>query len=401
MSKSWALHLSAVAITVASLSLSPSQAGAADKVKIGFLSSMSGPSAVLGKDMNDGAQLAIEHLAARGSGIPLELLIEDDQVDPQVGVQKTQKLIEKDGVDIMAGTIFGNVAQAIMPVVTKSGIPAVMTVGSNPPTLGADCNENYFTVAWTIDDNYQALGTYLNEKNIKTVSILAPNYIAGKLIADGFKRTYKGKVLSEVFTKINQPDYSVELTQVRADKPEAVVVFYPGGMGISFLKQYSAMGLLKQIPLYSSVFIADEMMFPALGDIPLGLVTTSNWSPELDNPANKRFVEAFVKKTGHRPTSMAAMGYDTIMLIDSAVQQTKGNVRGSDANRAAFRDALRAAKFESVRGSFRFNNNNFPVQSYYLNEVAKDSSGKLYNKLLGVALKDKEDAYHNACPMKW
>jgi branched-chain amino acid transport system substrate-binding protein len=401
MSNIWGLKLSVVAITVAAFSIPLSHAHAADKVKIGFLSSMSGPSAGLGKDMNDGAQLAMEQIAARGGGVPLELLIEDDQVDPQVGVQKTQKLIEKDGVDVMAGTIFGNVAQAIMPVVTKSGVPAVMTVGSNPPTLGADCNENYFTVSWNIDDNYQALGNYLNEKNIKSVSILAPNYIAGKLISDGFKRTYKGKVLSEVFTKINQPDYSVELTQVRADKPEAVVVFYPGGMGISFLKQYSAMGLLKQIPLYSSVFIADEMMFPALGDIPLGLVTTSNWSPELDNPANKRFVDAFVKKNGHRPTSMAAMGYDTIMLIDSAVQQTKGNVRGSDANRIAFRDALRAAKFESVRGSFRFNNNNFPIQSYYLNEVAKDSSGKLYNKLLGVALKDKEDEYHNACPMKW
>ncbi len=397
----WIRSLLSAAVVLVTLSMSPGSAEAADKVKIGFLSTMSGPSAVLGKDMNDGALLAIEQIGARGGPIVLDLLVEDDQQDPQVGVQKTQKLIEKDGVDVMAGTIFGNVAQAILPVVTKSAVTAVMTVGSNPSNLGAECNENYFTVSWTIDDNYQALGNYLNEKNVKTVSILAPNYIAGKLITDGFKRTYKGKILSEILTKINQPDYSVELTQVRSEKPEAVVVFYPGGMGISFLKQYAGLGMLKQIPVYSSVFIADEMMFPALGDIPLGLVTTSNWSPELDNAANKRFVDAFVKKHGHRPTSMAAMGYDTIMLIDSAVRATNGNVRGSDANRTAFRNALRAARFESVRGAFRFNHNHFPVQSYYLNEVARDSSGKLYNKLLGVALKDKEDEYNKACPMKW
>lgn len=372
-------------------------AHAADSLKIGFLSSMTGPAAVLGQDMANGARLALEHLGGKMGGVPAELLIEDDGVNPQTGVQKAQKLIEKDNVDIMAGTIFGHVTQAVYGVVTQSGKFMVATVGSIPPILGPQCHENYFTVSWVIDANYEALGTYLNEKGVKSVALMAPNYIAGKLVSSGFKRTYKGEILAEIYTKVNQPDYSVEIAQVRARRPEATVVFYPGGMGINFLKQYKASGAMETMPIYSSVFIADESLFPALGDIPLGMITTSNWNPELDNEANKAFVSAYVKKHDKRPTSMAAMGYDTIMLIAGAVDAVDAKVEDKDT----FRAALREADFQSVRGPFRFNHNHFPIQNYYLNEVAKDEDGKLYNRLVGVALKDYEDAYHEKCPMKW
>lgn len=372
-------------------------AAAAETVKIGFLSTMTGPAAGLGKDMTNGALLAIEALGGKAGPTALELIVEDDQLDPQAGIQKTQKLIEKDKVDIVAGTIFGNVTQAVFGIVTKAPIVTVATVGSIPPILGKDCHENYFTVSWSIDSNYEALGTYLNGIDVKSVALMAPNYVAGKLVTDGFKRTFKGEILAEIYTKVNQPDYSVELAEVRSKRPGAVVVFYPGGMGINFLKQYTSAGMRAQTPVYSSVFIADETTFPALGDIPLGLVTTSNWSPELDNPANKQFVDTYVKKHGVRPSSMAAMGYDTIMLIAAAVQDVQGDMTDLSKVRAS----LRNARFESVRGPFRFNNNHFPIQNYYLNEVAKDSQGKLYNKLLGVALENQQDAFHETCPMKW
>jgi branched-chain amino acid transport system substrate-binding protein len=374
-----------------------SHAAAAETVKIGFLSTMTGPAGVLGKDMTNGALLALERLGSKMGGIPTEIIVEDDELNPQTGVQKTQKLLEKDRVDIIAGTIFGNVTQAVYGIVKPAGVFTIATVGSIPPILGPECSENYFTVSWVIDTNYEAIGKYLNEKGVKSAVLMAPNYVAGKLVASGFRRGYKGQIEAEIFTQVNQPEYSVEIAQVRSKAPEAVVVFYPGGMGINFLKQYKATGMMEKVPVYSSVFIADESTFPALGDIPLGMITTSNWSPELDNSANKAFVEAYLKKHGIRPTSMAAMGYDTVMLIAGAVADVKGKI----ADKAAFRMALRNASFESVRGPFKFNNNHFPIQNYYLNQVAKDANGKLYNKLLGLALKDSQDVFHDQCPMKW
>jgi branched-chain amino acid transport system substrate-binding protein len=374
-----------------------SHAAAAETVKIGFLSTMTGPAGVLGKDMTNGALLALERLGSKMGGIPTEIIVEDDELNPQTGVQKTQKLLEKDRVDIIAGTIFGNVTQAVYGIVKPAGVFTIATVGSIPPILGPECSENYFTVSWVIDTNYEAIGKYLNEKGVKSAVLMAPNYVAGKLVASGFRRGYKGQIEAEIFTQVNQPEYSVEIAQVRSKAPEAVVVFYPGGMGINFLKQYKATGMMEKVPVYSSVFIADESTFPALGDIPLGMITTSNWSPELDNSANKAFVEAYLKKHGIRPTSMAAMGYDTVMLIAGAVADVKGKI----ADKAAFRMALRNASFESVRGPFKFNNNHFPIQNYYLNQVAKDANGKLYNKLLGLALKDSQDVFHDQCSMKW
>jgi len=387
----------AFAACACSAAIASLPAAAADRVKIGFLSTLTGPAAFLGKDMVNGAQLALDGLGGRMGQLPAELIVEDDQLDPKTGVQKTRKLLESDKVNMLAGMIFGNVTAAVAGVAMKSGLITVATVGSIPNIMGQECNPNYFTMAWAIDSNYEALASYLNGAGIKSVVLMAPNYVAGKLVQAGFARSFKGKVAAEIFTKIDQPDYSVEIGEVRAAKPEAVVVFYPGGMGINFLKQYKASGLMDSVPVYSSVFIADESTFPALGDIPLGMITTSNWSPELDNPTNRKFVADFQKKHGARPTSMAAMGYDTVMLIAAAVRDVKGKVEDTDALRAA----LRKADFQSVRGAFRFNRNHFPVQSYYLNQVARDASGKLYNKLLGVAQKDVSDAFAGNCPMKW
>ena len=379
------------------ISLAASGALAADQIKIGFLSTNSGPGGVLGQDMTNGAQLALQHLGGKMGGVPAQILVEDDQQDAQVGVQKTQKLLEKDGANIIAGMIFGNVSQAVYGIVKPAGVFTVATIGAIPPILGPDCWENYFTVGSLIDDAYEALGDHLNQKGVKSVALMVPNYIGGKLVTGGFKRSFKGDVVAEIYTQVNQPDYAVEIAQVRAKRPDAVVVFYPGGMGINFLKQYKASGAMEQVPVYTSVYVTDESTFPALGDIPLGIIATSSWSPEFDNPANKKFVADFMQKHGKRPTTMAAMGYDTIALIGAAVNEVGGKIEDKDK----FRAALRKANFQSVRGPFKFNNNHFPIQNYYLNQVAKDPNGKLYNKLLDVAMKDKEDVFHAQCPMKW
>ena len=374
----------------------PAASSAQERLKIGFLSTTTGPAAFLGREMVNGAQLAIEQMGGRMGSLPVDLIVEDDQADPKVGVQKTRKLLDSDKVNLLSGLIFGNVTAAVAGIAKQAGVTTVATVGSIPPLMGEGCDPNVFSVAWTIDSNYEALGTHLNQAGVKSIVLMAPNYVAGKLVQAGLARTYKGQVMAEIFTKLDQPDYSVEIADVRAKKPQAVVAFYPGGMGINFMKQYKASGLMDSIPVFASVFLADESLFPALGDIPLGMITTSNWNPELDNAANKAFVAAYVKKHNARPTSFAAMGYDTMNLIASAMRDAK-SLPSQDALRAA----LRKANFQSVRGSFRFNNNHFPVQAYYLNQVAKDSSGKLYNKLLGVAQQDVSDVFAAKCPMKW
>jgi len=372
-------------------------ATAAERIKIGFVTTITGPAGLLGEEIVKAAQLALAHTGGRIGGLPAELIVEDDKVDPETGVQKATKLIERDRVDIVSGVIFGNVANAIAPVVTAKDVFLIATVGSTPQMLGAGCHPNVFGVSWTIDVNYAALGDHLNKAGIDRVFLMVPNYIAGKLVTDGFKRTFKGEIVGEVYTKLNQPDYSVELAQARAVRPKALVVFYPGGMGITFLKQYQSMGLKAQIPVFSSVFLADETTFPALGEIPLGMVTTSNWSPELDNAANRKFVADYLARHGQMPTSMAAMGYDSIMLIDGAVREVGGRIE----DKTAFRAALRKASFASVRGPMKFNNNQAPIQNYYLNQVAKGADGKLYNKLLGVVLKDEPDVFHKDCKMTW
>lgn len=374
-----------------------STAGAAERIKIGFITTLTGPAAVLGKDMANGATLALKLLGGKMGGVPTQIILEDDRMSPRTGVQKAQKLIDKDKVDFLAGLIFGHVTAAVWGVAKRSGIMTVATVGSIPPILGKGCSKNYFTVSWILDSNYEAVGSYLNGKGVKSAFLMVPNYVAGKLVTSGFRRTFKGKILGEIRTKLNQLDYSVELAQVRSKAPEALVVFYPGGMGINFLKQYKLSGMMTKIPVYSAVFIADESTFPALGDIPLGLVTTSNWNPELANAANKRFVAAYRAAHGKRPTSMAAMGYDTIMLIAGAVKDVNGKIE----DKGKLRAALRKASFQSVRGPFKFNNNHFPIQNYYLNKVAKDASGKLYNKLVGVVLRNQKDFFYTKCSMRW
>lgn len=372
-------------------------ATAADEIKIGYMATMSGPAASLGIDILDGFNLGMEHKGGKLGGLSVKLIVGDDQLKPGIGVQVANRFIEKEKVDFVTGIVFSNVMMAVAKPITDAGIFLISANAGPSPLAGARCLPNLFTVSWQNDQTHEAMGKYLQDKGVKRLYLMAPNYQAGKDGLAGVKRYFKGEIVAEVYTKINQPDYAAELAQVRAAKPDGVFVFYPGGMGINFVKQYAQAGLKDEIPLYTTAFTIAQMVLPAMGDAALGLLNSSFWSPDLDNPVNKKFVADFQAEYDRLPSLFAAQGYDAALLIDSAVAAVGGNLSDKDA----LRNAFRKADFQSVRGDFKFNHNHFPIQNFYIRKVVKNSDGVLTDQIIGTAFEGHADAYHSECPMQW
>lgn len=363
-------------------------------VKIGFIATMSGPAAALGQDMYDGFMLGIEQLKGKLGGVKVEVIKEDDQLKPDLGVQAVNKLIERDKVDIVAGVTFSNVMMAIAKPMADANMIFVGSNAGPAPLAGAQCNSQFFFVSWQNDQQAEGVGKYAADKGYKNVYIMAPNYQAGKDAVAGFKRQYNGGLAGEVYTTVNQPDYSAEIAQLQAANPDAVYVFYPGGMGVNFIKQFRQAGLLGKIPLMS-VSTADGSTLPALKETALGVISGTFWGPDFDNATSKQFVAAFEKKYGRIPSQYAAQAYDSALLIDSALKKTGGKV----SDKKAFADALRAAEFQSLRGNLKFNKNGFPIQDMYVFEVAKDSQNRVSLKTLAKALSNHPDSFAGQCPL--
>lgn len=365
------------------------------QIKIGFLATMSGPAGALGQDQYDAFMLGIEHAGGKLGGQAVQVIREDDQLKPDLGVQLAQKLLERDKVNLITGVTFSNVMMAVHKPITDAG---VLLLGSNAgptPITGKGCSPMYFSTSWNNDSLHESMGQHATDAGYKRVYLLAPNYQAGKDALSGFKRFYKGTVIDEVYTQVNQPDYSAEIAQLQAANPDAIYVFYPGGMGVNFVKQYRQAGLLGKIPMLSTSTV-DGTTLPALKDLALGAVTGSPYSPDLDNPENKKFVADFQAKYKRLPSLYAAQSYDAAMLLNSALTKTGGKTD----NKEALRAALKAVDFKSVTGPFKFNNNQFPIRNFYRVDVAKNAAGEAAFVNKGVALKDHADAYHKECPLK-
>ncbi len=371
-------------------------AGAADRVKVGFISTLSGPNAAIGGDIRDGFNLALKLNGGRLGGLPAEVLIGDDQLKPENAKQLVERYLRLDKVDFITGTVFSNIVVAIAPDVIAAKTFFIAPNAGPAAYSGAQCNPFFFVSSWPSEAYSEAAGEYMNHKGIKNVLFVAPNYVGGKDAATGFKRYYKGKLVDEMYTQLGQLDYAAELSQIRAARPEALYVFLPGGMGVNFIKQFVAAGLSKDIQLIVPLWGSDQDIIRAVGDPMLGLFSVGHWSIDLDNPANRKFVAAFEAEYKRLPTGYAASGYDTALLVDSAVRKVKGRIEDKDA----LRSALRAADFKSVRGDFKFNANQFPVQNYYLQLVGKGADGRLVHKTIGTILSNRGDAYVQDCKMK-
>ena len=372
-------------------------AHAADKVKVGFISTLSGPNAALGIDIRDAFQLAVKMNGGKLGGLPAEVIVGDDQFNPDTGKQVADRMIKRDRVDFLTGIVFSNILLAVAPAAIEAKT-IVISANAGPSQLaGEQCSKYFFSASWQNDVNNGAPGMLATQRDFKNIFLIAPNYPAGRDALNGFKTYYKGKIVDEVYTKLGQLDYSAEIAQIRAAKPDAVFFFLPGGMGVNFIKQFVASGLSKDMRMLTAGVGADEDIIKAVGDPMLGLFNTAHWGHDLDNAQNRKFVEAFQKEYGRLPTVYAAQGFDTAMLIDAAVRDVKGKVE----DREAVIKALRAKKFQSVRGDFRWGNNNFPIQDWYLRVIGKDAQGRITNKVIGVVAKDVGDVHAVKCPLKW
>lgn len=385
-----------LAFLVLSVSLLPSVTWAADPVKIGMVTTLSTKAGYLGEDVRDGFKLAIAQEGGKLGGVPVELLVEDDGRDPGKAKQIADRFVKRDNVKIMTGIIFSNVALAVVPKVVRNNI-LYLSPNAGPSDLaGKGCNENYFNVAYQNDNLDEVVGKYVNDAGFKNVYLLAPNYPAGKDHLAGFKRYYKGNISGEVYTKLGQSDYAAEIAALRAAKPDAVFFFLPGGMGINFIKQYSQAGLNESIPVFGPAFSFDERLLGAVGAAALGVKNGSQWTHDLDNAANKKFVADYRAAYGRTPTLYASQGYDAARLIGSALKSVGGDVDKLDQLRAA----VRKADFDSVRGEFSFTANQHPVQNIYIREVVEDGQGGYTNQTLKAVFTGHGNAYVDDCKMK-
>jgi branched-chain amino acid transport system substrate-binding protein len=378
----------------AAIALATTAAQAQEKVKVGLIATLSGPPAVLGQQIRNGFQLAVKQLGGKLGNREVEVLVQDDELKPDIAVGKVKALVERDQVDFVVGPVFSNILQAIVKPATDGGAFVISPNAGTSNYAGRDCNPNLFVTSYQNDQMHQISGKYAQDQGMKTAFIMAPNYQAGKDSLAGFKHYFKGEILDEVYVPLNQLDYSAELSKIAAAKPQVVFVFLPGGMGVNFVKQYRQAGLADKIPVLST-FTVDESTLPAQQDAALGFFAGSNWAPNLDNPQNKAFVEAYEKEFGAVPATYAFQSYDAALLIDSALKITKGETKDRDALRAA----LRKADFVSLRGDFKYNTNNYPIQDFYLTQVVKRQDGKYQTEIVKKIFENYADPYVKDCKM--
>jgi branched-chain amino acid transport system substrate-binding protein len=391
------MNMKKIAAILASFALLATSTTLADTVKIGFVTTLTGGAGAMGNDMRDAAELALDHLDRKMGGLDVQMIYEDDGFKPEVGKQKTEKLVKKDRVHFVGGYIWSHVLLASRGSVVGKG-PFMISSNAGPsPVAGKLCHEDFFSTSWQNDQTPMAMGEVLNQMGIKNLYIMAPNYAAGKNMVSGVERTFKGKIVGKDMTKFPaQLDFSAELAKVRSVKPDAVFIFYPGKHGVQFFKQYAQSGLKGNIPLYS-VFAIDALSLPRIGDLVEGTLMTQFWAPDLATPVSKIFVQDYRKKYGRYPSFYAAQSYDTIMLIDSAVRAVNGDLSNKDGMRAA----MRRAAFPSVRGPFRYGNNHMPIQNFYLRKVVKDAEGNYTTSIVKTVYTNHQDPYAKDCKMSW
>jgi branched-chain amino acid transport system substrate-binding protein len=372
--------------------LAPFPAFSQDKLKVGLVLTLSGPSAVLGQQARDGFNLAIKELGGKLGGRDVEVIVVDDELKPDVAVQRARTLVERDKVDFVVGPIFSNVLQAIHKPVTDAGTILISPNAGTSTFAGKGCHPDFFVTSYQNDQVHEVMGKVAQNRGYKRVYLLTPNYQAGRDAMAGFKRHFKGEFVEESYVPLNNLDFQSELAKIAASQPDAIFTFMPGGMGVNLVRQYRQAGLADRIP-FLSAFTVDESTLPAQQDAAVGLYGAMTWAPNLDNPQNKAFVASYEKAFNTVPGSYAMQAYDAGLLIDSGLKATKG----STSDKAALRTALRKAEFSSLRGDFKFGVNNFPIQDFYLVRAAKRADGKFQTEVVEKVFEDYTDTYAKDC----
>ncbi len=380
--------------TGVALSTAIGAAAWADDLKIGMVVTLSGPPASLGQQIVDGFQLALDQKDGMLGGQKVELIVEDDELKPDVALLKATSLVEREEVDFIVGTVFSNTLQAIFKPIVQSET-FLISPNAGPSTFaGRNCNPYFFVTSYQNNQPAEVSGMIANEEKFENVFTMVPNYQAGRDNIEGFKQTFAGTVTDEVFTPLGHQDFSAELARMSTSGADAVFTFMPGGMGVRLVGQFDTAGLPDSMK-FLSVFTTDETTLPAQKDAAVGYLVAGSWAPDMENEANTAFVTAFEKTYGYIPGSYAMQSYDAASLIDSAVAEMEGDLSDKDAVRAA----LEAADFTSLRGNFAFNNNHYPVQDFHLLNVVKRGDDKFHTSFVRNIVKDYADSFHQSCKM--
>lgn len=368
-----------------------------ETIKIGFVSTFTGPSAVIGIDMRQSFELALDHLGRQWAGKAVEVIYEDDQMKPETAKQKTDKLIESDKVDFLAGYIWSNSLLSSLKSAVDSKTFLVTTNAGPSQFAGERCSPYAFSTALQNDQSAQAIGLYMNQMGVKSVFLIAPNYALGKDVLAGLKRAFTGSVVGEEYTAWpNQLDFSAELAKARNAKPDAIFAAYPGAASVQFLSQFQQMGLKGRIPLYTA-YTVEETTLPMQKDSAIGVLSSQEWVNDLPNAKNRTFIEDYRKKyNGARPSIYGSRTYDAAQLIHSAVIA----VNGDTSQKNAMKDEMKKANFESVRGPFKYGNNNIPIQTFYLQDVIKAQNDEYVLKTISTIVENDQDYFHTKCPLQ-
>ncbi len=360
-------------------------------LKVGLITTLSGPGGYLGEDIRDAFLLAVEMEGGKLGGQAVQVMVEDDGFRPGQGKSVAERFLRNERIKLFTGIVFSNILGTVAPDVLDADGIYVSPNASPSNFAGRECHRNFYSIAWQNDSLHESAGELANKLGYRRMFILAPNYQAGRDALTGFKRLFKGQVVQEVYTRLDQTDYAAELAQIRAAAPDAVFQFHPGGLGIGFMRQYAQAGLMANVPQCVAAPSMDSTTLRAVGDAAEGVNLSSHWNSDFDNPASRRFVDAFRTKYNRLPTYYGQQGFDTALAIAAALRQTNGSV-----DPATFRTAMLKADFQSTRGKFRFGPNQHPIQDWYALKVER-VGGQLALVTKGKVLEDHGDAYAAQC----
>lgn len=366
----------------------------AETLKIGFMASLTGPMGSISQHARDGFLLAVEQRGGKLGGLETEVIVEDDSLKPELAVSHAHKFIESDQVHFVVGMISSNILQAVFQPIAES---ETFMIGINAGTsiyAGRKCNPFFFSTSSENNQVPETMGKHAQDAGYKRMVMLVPNYQAGHDAVEGFRLHYRGEVLEEIYVPLGQLDFASELSRIRALNPDALLVFMPGSMGVTLVRQFNQSGMAESLP-FLSVWTVDETTLPATQEAAAGLYSASQWAPDLDVKANREFVSSFEAKYGYTPSAFASQAYDAALLIDSAVAAVEHDL----TDKQALRRALRTADFSSTRGSFRYNANHFPIQDYYLVQAVRRSDGSYATAIRGKIFEDHADRKSAECPM--
>lgn len=342
-------------------------ASAQAQVKIGFITTLSGPAGYLGEDARDGFMLAVKAEGGKLGGYPVQVLVEDDGLKPAQGRQIAQRYLKTEGVRLFTGTIFTNVASAMLGDILDEDAYWLGPNTAPDQYAGKGCMPRYFVTGWD-ETLHISAGDMAKAFGVKTLFGVAPNYQTGKQVIASIKKGY-GPIAGEIYTGLDQNDFSAEIAQIRAAGPDAVYEFQPGGLGINFLKQWAASGLKEKIPLIVGAPSLDPRLLAAVGEAASNMHIAANWNADLPNAANQAFVAAYRAAYDRPPTYYAANAYDTALMIAAALKASGGKLDDG------FGAAVKKADFASIRGKVSFASNNAVKQDWYALSV-KQVEGK-------------------------